>query len=154
MVASATDALSESVHGMALALYGFLFGLRELFWMNFGSSGGPLASILRAQGSQKWSLGRFGVHFEYPKASKSGLWGARGFFLDRWRLQGGLQVENTTFFFQFGFMVGVFWSKTAYTNQSRNLVDFLIEVGTPFGTMLRPSTLENEALVYTKRSFS
>ena len=83
MVASATDALSESVHGMALALYGFLFGRRGLFWMNFGS-------ILRDQGSQKWCLGRFGVHFEYPKASKSGLWGARGFFLDRWRLQGGL----------------------------------------------------------------
>ena len=98
MVASATDALSESVHGMALALYGFLFRVRGLFWMNFGSSGCPLASILRAQGSQKWSLGRFGVHFEYPKASKSRLWGARGFFLDRWRLQGGLQGENTTFF--------------------------------------------------------
>ena len=90
MVASATDALSESVHGMALALYRFLFGLRGLFWMNFGSSGGPLASILRAQGSQKWSLGRFGVHFDCPKDSKSGLWGARGFFLDPWRLQGGL----------------------------------------------------------------
>ena len=61
MVASATDALSESVHGMALALYGFLFGRRGLFWMNFGSSGGPLASILKAHGSQKWSLGRVGV---------------------------------------------------------------------------------------------
>ena len=134
---------------------GSFFGLRELFWMNFGSSGGPLASILRALGSQKWSLGRFGVHFEYPKASKSRLWGARGFFLDRWRLQGGLQVGNTTFFpFQLGFILGRCWSKTAYRIQSRNLVDFVIEVGTPFGTMFRPSTLENEALVYTKRSFS
>ena len=99
MVASATDALSESVHGMALALYGFLFGLRELFWMNVGSSGGPLASILRAQGSPKWSLGRFGVRFEDPKASKSELWGARGFFLDRWRLQGGSKAKLPLFSF-------------------------------------------------------
>ena len=61
MVASATDALSESVHGMALALYGFLFGRRGLFWMNFGSSGGP-----------------FGVHFEGPRLPKvvfGALWG-------------------------------------------------------------------------------
>ena len=60
MVASATDALSESVHGMALALYGFLFGRRGLFWMSFGS------------------LGSFGVHFgglRLPKVVFGALWG-------------------------------------------------------------------------------
>ena len=54
MVASATDALSESVHGMALALYGFRW-------------------------DELWALGgAFGVHFEGPRLPKvvfGALWG-------------------------------------------------------------------------------
>ena len=103
MVAAATDALTESVHGMALALNGFLFGPRGLFWMNFGSLGAPLASILRAQGSQKWFLGRFGNHFEYPKAFgalEGSSWTVGGF-------KGGSKSKMQFFSLQFGFILGV-----------------------------------------------
>ena len=63
MVASGMDALKESVHGMASALYRFLFERRGALLGSMLGPWGPLGSILRALRPPKVDFGALGGPF-------------------------------------------------------------------------------------------
>ena len=57
------------------------------------------------------------------------------------------------FWSDLGVLLGAFFGSFFMIFSIKKCIDFCIDFGRPFGGFLAGPTLENEALVYTKRSF-